>query len=203
MSKSIIGSKYGRLTVTGEGNRINGRIAFLCNCECGNTKMVMRQSLISGGSKSCGCIKKKYNHPYGYSEKTYKLWHTMIRRCYNKKTNGFSSYGAKGITVCDNWMGINGFVNFMSDMSERPTELHSIDRIDNEQGYSSNNCRWATKIEQANNTRSNRKMTVNGVTKNLCQWADENGINRQTVSERLKRGWSDERAATEKVNGWR
>tara|TARA_R110000787_G_C13271856_1_gene431571 strand:+ start:164 stop:808 length:645 start_codon:yes stop_codon:yes gene_type:complete len=195
----IKGLRFGRLVAVSL-DFSKSRKAYLCKCDCGNKKVIMRQSLINGCTSSCGCIKKKYNHPKGYNTKTYKLWHTMIRRCHNKKSKDYKRYSSKGIIVCDRWQGLNGFVNFISDMGERTSDLHSIDRIDNDGIYTPENCRWATIDEQANNRSSNLPITINGETKNLCQWSVIYKINNQTISERIKRGWDHALAVTKPVN---
>ena len=194
-----IGSKFNKLTVLSLPVRGDRNYKCKCQCDCGTIKMVGKYCLLRGESKSCGCLSKKYNHPDNYDKGTYKLWHTMIRRCYNKKTNGFESYGKKGVRVCDRWLGVNGFVNFMVDMGDRPSTDYSIDRISCATGYGPDNCRWATVYEQANNRTTNRAITINGTTLNCAQWARIYGINTQTLTERLKAGWDDERAVTQPV----
>lgn len=190
--------RFGRLVAISE-DQSKSRSAYLCVCDCGNKKAVMRQSLVNGATKSCGCIKKKYNHPEGYDPKTYRLWHSIIRRCYNKKTNGYQHYKNKGVTVCDRWQGVDGFVNFMEDMKDRPTESHTIDRIDNNGIYEPKNCRWTTIDVQANNRSNNVPVTIGNKTLNIAQWARVYGINSQTIHERRKRGWDDIKAITKPI----
>lgn len=197
-TEDITSRVFGKLTAV-KRDYSKSRSAYSCLCECGNTKVIMKQSLLSGGAKSCGCTAKRYNHPENYDKKTYRLWHSMIRRCYNPKTNGYKHYTGKGIIVCDRWLGIDGFVNFMIDMGERASPDHTIDRIDNDGIYEPSNCRWATHAEQANNRSNNMPITIDGRTLNLCQWSREYDINQQTISERIKRGWSHDRAVTQKV----
>lgn len=115
----------------------------------------------------------------------------MLRRCYTEKSKDYYRYGAVGITVCDRWQGADGFINFLIDMKERPTDLHTIDRIDGNKGYSLGNCRWATRKEQSNNRKTNRKLTIDGETLNISQWSERSGINYSTIRERKNRGWSD------------
>ena len=197
-TKDITNEVFGKLTVI-KRDYSKSRISYSCLCECGNTKVIMKQSLLSGATKSCGCVIKRYNHPEAYDKKTYRLWHTMTRRCYNPKTNGHKHYSDKGIIVCNRWLGVDGFVNFMIDMGERISLGHTVDRIDNDGIYEPSNCRWATYTEQANNKSNNLPITIKGRTLNLCQWAREYNINSQTISERIKRGWEHDRAVTQKV----
>lgn len=108
----------------------------------------------------------------------------MKSRCLNKNKKSYSDYGGRGIKVCDRWMK---FENFLEDMGERPAGM-SLDRIDNNGNYCKENCRWATNHQQANNKRSNRLVTFHGVTKSASEWADDLGINRATLYDRLYRG---------------
>ncbi len=118
----------------------------------------------------------------------------MKQRCYSHNKRNFADYGGRGIMVCERWR--NSFENFLADMGPRPTPLHSIDRIDNSLGYDPANCRWATRTEQNRNKRSNRYMTMNGRTMILTDWAIETGIKRETIKERIRRGWTISRALT-------
>lgn len=118
---------------------------------------------------------------------TYLCWRNMISRCTNKNRPDYQYYGGRGISVCDRWK--ESFGCFLSDMGERPKNM-SIDRIDNSLGYSPKNCRWATSDEQMQNTRATRRITFNGETMGLTAWARKVGINRQSLSDRIKRGWS-------------
>jgi hypothetical protein len=116
-----------------------------------------------------------------------------MHRCYNIKDKDYPRYGARGITVCKRWLD---FEKFALDMGDKPSPQHSIDRIDNDKGYSKNNCRWVTMKEQTNNTRSNRVLILNGISKNIGEWANEYKISRWLVKERLKRGWPLEKSLT-------
>jgi hypothetical protein len=108
----------------------------------------------------------------------------MKSRCFNQNTPEWKSYGGRGIGVCERWLK---FGNFLADMGERPT-AHSIDRIDNNSGYTPENCRWATRVQQANNKRSNINIAYQGVTKSLGQWAARLGINYGTLWTRYRAG---------------
>lgn len=109
----------------------------------------------------------------------------MKERCHKLDHKNYNDYGARGITVCDEWR--NSFATFIHDMGPRPSPTHTIDRKDNEKGYSKDNCYWATRIEQANNKRSNRLFTINGETKTLKQWCDLKGLKYKSVHARMQR----------------
>ena len=119
---------------------------------------------------------------------TYQTWRDMHRRCNNPNHVGYSRYGGRGIKVCKRW---SLYANFLADMGERP-EGKSIDRIDNDRGYSPSNCRWATRDEQLNNRNRTTLVTIKGTTKSLVQWADEVGIRRRALRSRYDRGQTSE-----------
>ena len=117
------------------------------------------------------------------SNKLYLAWMNMRRRCNgDKHTKDSHVYVMRGITYDPSW---ENFDNFYKDMATTYKEGLSLDRIDNDKGYSPSNCRWATPKEQANNTSRNRKFTIKGVTKNLAQWIDESGLKSSTVRQRF------------------
>ena len=101
----------------------------------------------------------------------------MKNRCLNSRHHAFADYGGRGITVCEKWLNFEGF---LEDMGVRPAG-RSLDRIDNNKGYSKENCKWATQKEQSNNKRNNHRITFMGKTQNITQWAEELGLNRNTL----------------------
>lgn len=127
-----------------------------------------------------------------HKTRIYVSWQSMKDRCHNVNSYQYHNYGARGITVCDEWR--ESFANFLKDMGLPPTNKHTLDRIDVNDNYSKTNCRWATWIEQANNTRRNRLFTINGETKTLTQWIREYNLNANTVRARIRLGWSIEEA---------
>lgn len=131
----------------------------------------------------------------------YRSWRCMWNRCRNKKEKVWHLYGGRGITVCERW---TSFATFLEDMGPKPTPQHSIDRIDNDAGYSPENCRWATRKKQQRNMRSNRTISFNGATRCIAEWAELLGINYLTLTARIKRGWPVERAFTSPIqlNQW-
>jgi len=134
-------------------------------------------------------------HGKRYS-RVYRAWLHMKNRCLNPRNNSFAYYGGRGITICDKWR--DSFVAFYEDMGDPPAK-HSLDRIDNNGNYSPNNCRWASKRQQANNTRANHCITFNGITKTLMQWQRVTGISRFVIADRIYRGWPIKKALTEPV----
>jgi hypothetical protein len=120
-------------------------------------------------------------------------WTNMNARCANPKRPDYQFYGGRWVVVCQRWR--ESFGAFLSDMGLRPDGT-SIDRIDNARGYEPGNCRWATKHEQMQNTRATRLIEFNGETMGLNAWAKRIGVHRQSLSDRLRRGWSLEKALT-------
>lgn len=136
-----------------------------------------------------GAIKIK---KYGKKENPlFSVWWSMIQRCRNPNVKRYCRYGGRGITVCDRWML---FENFVSDMGDRPSPKHSLDRIDNDGNYEPSNCRWATATEQARNSTAARLVTFNGKTASLAEWSEITGLYYLVILKRLNRGWSVKRA---------
>lgn len=127
--------------------------------------------------------------------RTHRAWTNMLTRTLNPKATQAEHYSGRGITVCDRWLV---FENFLEDMGECPEGL-TLKRRDNNQGYSPDNCYWATKKQQANNRRSSRLIVHNGVVKTLAEWAELLGVGPSTISYRLRSGWSTDRALTQEV----
>lgn len=123
----------------------------------------------------------------------YHVWMSMKARCFNKKSNKYKRYGGRGITICERWIGDNGFINFITDMGFRPSNSHTIDRINNDGNYEKINCKWRTSKEQCNNRSSNVFLKYKGFSKTKSQWADYFGVHHNTLSAYLKR-WDMKRA---------
>lgn len=128
-------------------------------------------------------------HGEARKTKEYEVWAKMKDRCRNKNSKSYPDYGGRGIKVCDRWM--QSYTNFLTDMGRAPSPKHSIERNDVNGNYEPSNCRWATKIEQQNNTRTNRLVSYKGQIKTLAEWCRELNINRGTVESRIDRQkWS-------------
>lgn len=117
----------------------------------------------------------------------YKCWGGIKQRTTNPNSKLWGYYGERGVTMCKRWN--DSFMDFLNDMGEKPTPKHTIERIDNNKGYSPGNCRWATRKEQGNNRRGNRIEVIGGVSKTISQWCDEFGVKRALVENRLRYGW--------------
>lgn len=186
MLKNEIGNTYTRLTVLSRAdNTKNGTARWLCQCSCGNKTIQFGTVLRLGTVVSCGCyIKETKTKHLSCFTKEYKSWQSMKDRCHNKKSKDFKNYGARGITVCDKW--INDFPAFFKDMGDRP-KGYSIGRIDNNKGYSPENCQWESPLQQSNNTRKTRLITHNGKTMSISAWAREFNVSAQALTARLKK----------------
>jgi len=149
-------------------------------------------------SRSCGCIVRVSSGLTTKYPAEFHAWRNMIRRCTKRDCREFFWYGARGITVCDQWIG--SFELFLSDVGPRPTKKHTLEREDNDQGYCPANCRWATRREQSSNTRRNHLVTYLGKTQTVTEWAHELGITPETLFRRLRVGWGQEKAMATPVD---
>jgi hypothetical protein len=180
----MIGKTFGFLTVVAEDPRRNRKRYFQCQCRCGKRRIVYAYDLKRGHSRSCrSCIKIRHGHARkgGHRSPTHYVWTSMLQRCGNPKCPTFTYYGGRGIAVCDRW---RLFEHFLSDMGEKPDGL-CIERIDNDAGYSPENCKWATRAEQARNRRRQRWVFWNGRNMRLFEAARESGIEYNTLGRRL------------------
>lgn len=193
----LIGQKFGRLTVISFHELERGDTYFNCLCDCGREVVVKGQDLKRGSTKSCGCLKETFepsNKTHGMSKtRLFKIWNGMKQRCYNPNNEKYPIYGGRGITVCPEWIGEQGFQNFYDwSMGNGYTENLTIDRIDTNGNYEPSNCKWSTLKEQANNTRSTVFLTYKGETKPVSEWSEITGIRQDTLTYRKRHGWTDE-----------
>ena len=188
----LAGRKFGRLSVLAKSER---PCYFVCKCDCGKIKEVRRDHLLTGKTKSCGCWKKDH-HPWIYKGKPgrkrlNRIYSNMIFRCYDSRSDGYGRYGARGITVCDEWR--ESFNNFAEwSYANGYAENLTIDRIDNDKGYSPSNCRWITSSEQNNNKRTNVYLIIDGERYTVTQAARSVGLSKNKVFGWLYRGDSKE-----------
>ena len=182
----LTGQKFGRLTVITQGGKNqHGKIVWYCMCDCGQSGRVVGQSLRAGKTMSCGCLRAevtaKASTTHGMSgTKALNIWKNMLRRCNDPNNPGYKHYGGRGIRVCKRWQS---FSNFYADMGDPPTGL-SIDRIDNNKGYSPDNCRWATNKQQTKNKRTSR--SFRGIS--IKEWSETLDVPYTTLIGRLNRG---------------
>lgn len=143
------------------------------------------------------------NPKHGLSKtRIHRIWHSMYCRCYYPTTNGYERYGGRGITVCEEWKSLQGFINFYKWTKENGyNDELTLDRIDNDKGYYPENCRWVTPKFQSNHRRNNVFYTYKGETKTSKQWCEIFGISQTTLNDRLKRGWTLEQALTISTKG--
>ena len=198
-AKDITGQTFNRLTaISPIGRTAHGSIKWLCICKCGTYHTVRLGGLTSGMTQSCGCRKREgaaarmttmlTTHGMTHSLEN-GIWRSMRKRCKNKNDDYYHLYGGRGITVCKRW---DKFENFYADMGKRPTNNHSIDRIDNNGNYTPENCRWVTMKQQCRNKRNNRLISFNGETRCVAEWAEIVGIHKSSLLARLNKGLSTE-----------
>ena len=190
-----VGNRYGKLLVISfDGVNKHKQPRWLCRCECGEEKVVDGPALASGNTKSCGCLKIESNHTaclkhgharIGKTTSEFRTWAGMMSRCYNSKTDFYAIYGGRGITVCEPW---HTFQNFLNDMGLKPATGYSIDRIDNDKGYSPDNCRWATAKQQAVNKECVPKYFFRGDMLSASEIAKFATVSRETIGNRLRAG---------------
>ena len=208
----LTGQRFGMLTVLHRSKDYifeSGRKERMwsCQCDCGNIIDVLGINLKKkNNTTSCGCYKvekmKASKTTHGLSN--HQLYHTyqkMKSRCYNRNNKNYKDYGKKGVIICDEWLGENGFVNFYKwSMSHGYSENLSIDRIDVNGNYEPSNCRWTDVITQENNRTNNHIITYNNETMTMAMWARKLGIGYKTLANRiLTYGWSIEKAFTTPV----
>ena len=199
----LTGQVFGRLTVIDRVvNSFGGKARWRCWCICGEETLAYSANLRRGHTQSCGCLRQEARvinaTTHGLSRtKVWAAWASMKARCFNKNTDSYARYGGRGINICERWL--NSFENFYDDMGEPPTPLHSVEREDNDRGYSPCNCYWATQSQQANNKSTSCLVTFKGVTRTITQWGRETGLEGCLRDRLFRYGWSLEKAFTTPV----
>jgi len=198
----LTGHIYGRWTVLRFSKTVTGtspsviQTLWHCQCICGTLRDVRTSDLRSGKSTSCGCQSHdtwRSRYPVYKDFPEHHVWKGMRQRCLNPHSSGYALYGGRGISIDPRW---NSFKIFYEDMGPRPTPKHTLERKNNDLGYSKENCIWATYSVQSRNTRQNHWITFNGLTLCITDWDLHLGYKRGTVSLRLSRNWSMERIVT-------
>lgn len=202
--EDLTSKKFGRLTVIklhhkkqqykSNGNKGGFKYYWLCKCDCGNEKVIWSGSLKNGATQSCGCLQReivtkiKTTHNLTNS-KIYYTYNNIKQRCYCLKDKYYKDYGERGITVCQDWL--NDFMNFYNwSMNNGYNDNLTIDRIDNNKGYSSDNCRWVDNITQANNKRNNHYITYNNETHTMAEWSRILDIKYNKFKHKIRKGLS-------------
>lgn len=200
----LTGEKFGRLTAIKRiGLNKRNEIIWLFKCDCGNNKVALANDVKRGNTRSCGCLQYERivecHTTHGYSRtRLYRIYSGMKHRCYDIKNKDYKFYGGRGISICNEWLDFIPFHDWA--MSHGYCDNLSIDRIDNDKGYSPSNCRWATVLEQAHNRRRSGRtgalFTINNETKSIAEWARYFGIQYNIVWKRLRNGRDVEKAFT-------
>lgn len=201
--KNIVGTKFGRLTVLKYLYTRDNLAYWLCKCDCGNIVEVKGVSLRSGLTKSCGCLfgdimAKRTTHGDIHS-RLYNVWACMKQRCYNPNHTAYNRYGGRGITVCDEWLEYVNFKKWAISKGYDETAKRgncTLDRIDNDKGYSPNNCRWVDMKSQSSNRhipdktgRPPKQISINGEERTYKEWAERLGISLGALKYRVKKGY--------------
>lgn len=213
-SLNLEGKRFGRLTAVSlapyeSGTEESAR--WKCLCDCGNEAIIVAKNLISGNTRSCGCLlpdilneRNKSNAVHnGSYDRLYCVWQGMKNRCYSVKNHAYKDYGGRGISVCDEWIGEGGYDRFKSWAysngydENAPRGKCTLDRVDVNGNYEPSNCRWVSLLVQANNKRNIRMYELNGEEKPFSVWCREYDINPSLVRQRMKNyGWSFEKAVS-------
>lgn len=200
---NVAGKRFGFATVICEDGRTScGSVLWLCKCDCGKYFHTTSSNLVRGTTKSCGCYSSRCTRNRNIENTIYKtpdevrlshIWRDMLRRCEKTTDPAYCNYGGRGINVCASWKEFDNFKEWAIK-----TGYHSsltIDRIDNNAGYSPNNCRWATVQEQANNRRNNLIVEYNGETRTITEWSRILNKRMKTLRWRIfTAGWDVKRA---------
>lgn len=200
--RDLTGERFGRLKVLYRVGTKNDHATWQCVCDCGNTKEIRSGDMVNGRSTSCGCLRKEMVAEITKSHemagtRLYAIWALMKQRCTCEYATDYKRYGGRGITVCREWMeGFEAFKDWA--LANGYTDNLTIDRIDVNGNYEPANCRWVDVKTQNNNRRSNRILEFRGEKHNVTEWSEITGIPRSAINNRLRYGWTVERALTEK-----
>lgn len=197
--RDLEGQKFFRLTVIGFAGTANRRTFWFCRCECGTVKKISKDNLLNKSIKSCGCYNKEsarlrpqtHGATVGGKPPEYRAYIQAKIRCNNPNRPQWKDYGGRGIEF-----RFNSFEDFLAEVGRKPTPKHSLGRKNNDGHYEKGNVGWESKITQSRNKRNNRLITVDGITKTVPEWAETNGLLKQTCHTRLNKGWCEQCAVT-------
>mgnify|MGYP006908855972 CR=1 FL=1 len=190
--KDLTGQRFGNLVVIRPNGKRFNKKAWLCQCDCGNTKIIRSSNLrVDGTTNSCGCYRREINktkkpgYKHGmYRTRIYRIWQGLKWRCYYPTHVSYKYYGGRGITVCKEWL--DDFFAFNTwAINNGYNDNLVIDRIDNNGNYEPDNCRWVTMKVQGNNKSNNHLITFNGQTHTLSEWSNITGIKPLTIRARI------------------
>lgn len=192
---NITGQRFGNLTAICPVGKNQYSEIWKCRCDCGNERIISYAELKRGKAKSCGCMRISASYVHGLNgSRIQRIYYNMLDRCNNPKCKIYKDYGERGISVCEEWSGEKGFENFYKWAFDNGYEdVLTLDRENNEKGYSPDNCRWADIFVQANNKRNNIFLEYGGKRLTIGEWSRETGINYKTLWNRYKWGWKPER----------
>lgn len=201
MRRNLIGCRFERLEVVAEADDIISRSGYRtacweCKCDCGNNIVVRGKSLMSGETKSCGCLQKelasaRLTKHGGFGSRLYAVWNSMRQRCNNPNHHAYKNYGGRGIRICSEWDDFEKFKYWAIQNGYDETAKRgecTLDRIDVNGNYCPENCRWANMKEQSSNRRDSIILNLDGQKKSLMDWADVFGVNYCTAWKRFSNG---------------
>ena len=202
----LTNQRFGKLVALKKVPSKNHHTYWLCQCDCGNQKIIDGCRLRRGDTKSCGCLsieqakinfqKNFYTHRQSKT-RLYRIWKGMKNRCYNERTPKYKDYGMRGIRIYEEWQNFEPFYDWA--MNNGYQDDLTIDRIDVNGNYEPNNCRWIKSSLQARNRRNNHLLLFNGKTRGISEWAEIYNLKPLTLLARINRGWSIEKALNTKV----
>lgn len=194
--RDLTGMRFGRqIAIRQAGKNAYGNILWLCKCDCGNEHTVASGKLVSGKSKSCGCLAEDVRRAmltkhgitsHGKKPRTFIIWNGMKARCFNPKCISYKSYGGRGITICDEWLTFENFHKWA--INNGYSDGLQIDRIDNNGNYEPNNCQWVNAHDNRVKQRKNRYITVSGETRTISDWIRVTGVSKSTAYKYLNKG---------------
>ena len=206
LKNDLTSKQFGRLTVLSfQGRNKQYDSLWSCSCECGNSKVIRGGVLKNGHTRSCGCLQKESTSmsrtTHGLIKenfKLYKVWIGIKQRCNNPKSSSFNDYGGRGISICEKWESKFEDFHYWA-ISKGYKEGLTIERVNPNGNYEPTNCIWIPKKEQSNNRTSSVVISYQGITENASYWSEKTKIPSNVITQRIRRGWSEEKTLTTKI----